>query len=128
MTKYLAIGAGVLAAIAGVLGWLLLQAHEDLGKAELALSNAKAVIAQKEKDAKLSELLIATLQGRVQQIDATVAPVRERIIHVPVTVTCGPAIAAAVAGVQQLLLAAPDRPPTGREPAAAVRPTEAPAK
>lgn len=127
MSKYLVIGAGVMAAIAGVLGWLLLKAHEDLGKAELALKNANAVIAQKEEDAKLSALLIATLQGRVQQIDATVAPVRERIIHVPVTATCGPAIAAAVAGVQQLL-AAPGGPPTGREPVAAVRPPPAPAK
>lgn len=127
MTRILAIGAGVLAAIAGVLGWLLLQAHEDLGKAELALTNAKAVIAQHESDMRFSALLIANLQGRVAQIDATAAPVRERIIHVPVTATCGPAIAAAVAGVQQLL-AAPDRPATGREPAPAVRPTPAPAK
>lgn len=104
MTKYLAIGAGVLAAIAAVLGWLLLDAHEDLGKAELALKNANAVIAQKEADSRLSALLIATLQGRVQQIDATAAPVKERIIHVPVTTSCGPAIAAAVEGVRSMLV------------------------
>jgi hypothetical protein len=127
MTRILAIGAGVLAAIAGVLGWLLLQAHEDLGKAELALTNAKAVIAQHESDMRLSALLIANLQGRVTQIDATAAPVRERIIHAPVTAACGPAVAAAVAGVQQLL-AAPDRPPTGREPAPAVRPAKGAAR
>jgi hypothetical protein len=128
VTKYFAIGAAVLAAIAGMLSWLLLKAHEDLGKAELALRNANAVIAQKEADAKLSALLIANLQGRVQQIDATAAPVRERIIHVPVTSSCGPAIAAAVAGVQQLLRTDPGGPATGREPAPAVRPAQAPAR
>jgi hypothetical protein len=64
VTKYLAIGVGVLAAIVGVLGWLLLDAHEALGKAELkAQINAdtiKIMADQDERnqriDAKLEQL------------------------------------------------------------------------
>jgi len=121
ITKPIAIVAGVSLALVGVLGWLLLRAHEDLGAAELALKNANLVIAQREADMKLSALVIANLNGRIQQIDATAAPVRERIIHVPVTSSCGPAVAAAAAGVRELLGAGAGGPPAGRQPAPAVR-------
>lgn len=53
MTKYLAIGAAVLAAIAGVLGWLLLEAHEDLGRAELAAKlNANTIKTLEDQEAR----------------------------------------------------------------------------
>ncbi len=53
MTRYVAIGAVVLGAIAGLLGWLLLDAHEALGKAELkALLNANAVSILQDQEAR----------------------------------------------------------------------------
>lgn len=113
MTKYLVIACGVLVLIAGILGWLLLRAHEDLGKANLALKNANAVIAQKEEDARLSAIEVARLQGRVDQLNSTAAPVRERIIHVPTSAVDDPAILAASDGVRALL-ASPGGPPAGR--------------
>lgn len=120
-TKFLAIGMAVLVALLAVSGYLLKRSYAANGALEVKLTTANAVIAQREDDMRLSALEIAKLAGRVQQIDATAAPVRERIIHVPVTTSCGPAIAAAVAGVQQLLDSA-GGPATGREPSAAVRP------
>ena len=51
MIKYAAIGMAVLAAIAGVLGWLLLDAHEALGKAELkAKINADTIKTLSDQD------------------------------------------------------------------------------
>lgn len=120
MTRYLAIGVGVLLIALGISGWLLKRAYAENGALENKLASANAVIQQREEDMRISALEIAKLAGRVQQIDATAAPVRERIIHVPVTNSCGPAIAAAVAGVQQLL-PDPGGPPAGRESAPPVR-------
>ena len=51
VTKYLAIGAVALALIAGALGWLLLDAHEALGKAELkAQINAHTIKTLTDQD------------------------------------------------------------------------------
>ena len=51
MTRYLAIGAALLVVIAGVLGWLLLDAHEALGKAELkAQLNANTIKTLTDQD------------------------------------------------------------------------------
>jgi hypothetical protein len=112
--------AGVALLAAAGMGFLLKRSYEANGALETKLKNANAVIAQREDDMRLSALEIAKLAGRVQQIDATAAPVRERIIHVPVTTSCGPAIAAAVAGVRDLL-ANPGGPSAGRQPAPAMR-------
>jgi hypothetical protein len=51
MTKYMAIGMVVLAAAAAFLGWLLLDAHEALGKAELkAQLNADTIKIMADQD------------------------------------------------------------------------------
>lgn len=77
----------------------------QLGTAKLKLASAQAVIAQREEDMKLSALEIAKLHGKVEQINATAAPVRERIIQLPATTACAqtPAMREAVAGVRALL-------------------------
>lgn len=88
MTKYLAIGAAVLGVIAGILGWLLLDAHEALGKAELKAqlnANTVKVLQDQESrnqaiDAKLEQL--ANARGEV-----TKEIVRE-IYHQPATTAC----------------------------------------
>lgn len=120
LTKPLLIVAGVSVLIIVGLGFLLRQSYAANGALETRLATANAVIDQREKDMRLSALEIAKLAGRVQQIDATAAPVRERIIHVPVTTSCGPVVNDAAVGVQQLLDGA-GRPAAGRQPAAAVR-------
>ncbi|MFZ5783998.1 MAG: hypothetical protein ACOY4R_27685 [Pseudomonadota bacterium] len=112
--------AGLVLALA-VCGWLLRESYAANGALETKLSTAKAVIQQREDDMKLSALKIAELNGRVQQIDATAAPVRERIVHVPVTRSCGPVVYDAASGVQQLLDGAGGSA-AGRQPVAAMRP------
>lgn len=89
-------------ALAGVAIWGL---WGQLEGANLKLANANAVIQQREEDMKLSALEIAKLHGKVEQINATAAPVRERIISLPATTACAqtPAMQEAIAGVKALL-------------------------
>jgi len=128
MTKTLAIAAGVLVVLLGISGWMLKASYEANGALEVKLAGANAVIAQREADMKLSALVVAQLQGRIDQINNTVAPTIREIRYVPVTSTCGPSVSLAATGVQQLLRADPGRPPAGREPAAAVQSTGKPTR
>ena len=57
MTKILAIATGLSIAAAGVLGWLLLGAHEDLGKARLAAElNAKTIAVLEAQEARNQQI------------------------------------------------------------------------
>jgi len=103
VNRYLLIGAGVLAALLVVSGVLLKMAWAKNGALETRLANANAVIQQREADMRLSALEVAKLQGALEKAETTIAPVRTEIIRVPVTSSCGPAIAAAVAGVRAAL-------------------------
>lgn len=103
MNRYLLIGAGVLGALLIVSGVLLKMAWAENGALETRLANANAVIQQREADMRLSALEVAKLQGALEKAETTIAPVRTEIIRVPVTSSCGPAIAAAVAGVRAAL-------------------------
>lgn len=104
-TKPLLIVGAVSLALIGVLGFLLKSSYEANGALEVKLAGANAVIQRRENDMKLSALEIARLAGRVQQIDATAAPVRERIISMPATTSCAqsPAMREAMSGVRALL-------------------------
>lgn len=122
----LALGGVILAGVVG--GYFAWQHHERMiGAAAIEASNQKAIIAQQAKDAQLSREQILKLQGRIEQIDATAAPIRERIIHVPVTTSCGPAIAAAADGVRALLNEA-NRPAAGPVAPVALHPSQKPAR
>lgn len=103
MNRYLLIGAGVLGALLIASGVLLKMAWAENGRLETKLANAQAVIDQREADMRLSALEVAKLQGKLEKAETTIAPVRTEIIRVPVTTSCGPAIAAAVAGVRAAL-------------------------
>ncbi len=104
-TKPLLIVAGISLVLLGVLGFLLKQSYAANGALEVKLAGANAVIQQREEDMKLSALEIAKLHGKVEQINATVAPVRERIIQLPATTACAQSAAMqeAVTGVRALL-------------------------
>lgn len=104
-TKPLLIVGAVSLVLIGVLGWLLKESYAANGALEVNLAGAHAVIQQREQDMKLSALEIAKLAGRVEQINATAAPVRERIISMPATTACvqTPAMQEAISGVRALL-------------------------
>ena len=104
-TKPLLIVGAVSLALIGVLGWLLKESYAANGALEVKLAGANAVIQQREQDMKLSALEIAKLAGKVEQINATAAPVRERIISMPATTACvqTPAMQEAISGVRALL-------------------------
>ncbi len=89
MTKYLAIGAGVLAAIAGVLGWLLLDAHESLGEAKLAAAvNAKTIETLQANEARNVEI-DKRIEGAIQRTAATTREVMRAIATSENTGACG---------------------------------------
>ncbi len=83
--------------------------HErKLGEAAIIAADAKAIADQKTKDAALSAKLATDLQAKLDAQQAIVAPIREKIVRVPVKMDCAqsPAIKAASDGVK-VLLAAP---------------------
>lgn len=103
MTRYLAIAiAGLIVALA-LCGWLLKRAYEANGALEIKLTNANAVIAQREDDMKLSAKVIAELAQKVEAREVIVAPAKERIIRVPVAAVDDAAIVGGWDGMQSLL-------------------------
>jgi hypothetical protein len=105
VTRLMGAGLAVAFGLCVILGFLLRQSYEANGALEVKLAGAHAVIAQREADMKLSALEIAKLAGKVEQINATAAPVRERIISMPATTACvqTPAMQEAISGVRALL-------------------------
>jgi len=79
VTRVLVIGAAVLAAIAGLLGWLLLKAHEDLGKAELAAAvNAETIKTLQANEARNVEI-DKHIEAALQKTAATTREVMRAI-------------------------------------------------
>lgn len=88
MSKYLAIAGVALAAIAGVLGWLLLDAHEALGKAELkAKLNAETVKVLQAQEAR-NQAIDAKLEQLAQQRSEHTKEVIREVYHAPATTVC----------------------------------------
>lgn len=85
---------GALLLVALVVGGYFAWAHHQraLGAAAVEIADAKAVAAQKEKDAALSADLVAQREARIRQLEASAQQVREVIRYVPVTSSCGPAV------------------------------------
>lgn len=74
-------------------GYFAWAAHQRaLGAAAVEIADAKAVAAQKEKDAVLSAGLVAEREARIRTLEASAQQVREVIRYVPVTNSCGPAV------------------------------------
>lgn len=87
------IGGAVLLVALVVGGYFAWAAHQRaLGAAAVEIADAKAVAAQKEKDAALSADLVAQREARIRQLEASAQQVREVIRYVPVTSSCGPAV------------------------------------
>lgn len=87
------IGGAVLLVAVVVGGYFAWSAHQRaLGAAAVEIADAKAVAAQKEKDAALSADLVAQREARIRQLEASAQQVREVIRYVPVTSSCGPAV------------------------------------
>jgi len=122
VTRYLAIGAAVLAALLVVSGILLKMSWAENGALEVKLSAANAVIQQREDDAKLSAQIIGQQATALANLETKVVAVTERIYSAPVTRECAasPSMRAASDSMRSIL-APPDRPEAGRQPAPAVR-------
>ena len=87
------IGGAVLL-VALIVGGYFAWAHHQraLGAAAVEIADAKAIAAQKEKDAALSADLVAQREARIRQLEASAQQVKEIIRYVPVTTSCGPAV------------------------------------
>ncbi len=122
MSRYLAIGAGVLAALLVVSGILLKLAWAENGKLEVQLAAASAVIAQKEADARLSADIVRKQADALTKLETKVVTVTERIYSAPVTRECAasPSMRAASVGVRDIISPTGGADP-GRQPAPAVR-------
>ncbi len=122
MSRYLAICAGVLAAMLVVSGILLKLAWAENGKLEVQLAAASAVIAQKEADARMSADIVRKQADALTKLETKVVTVTERIYSAPVTRECAasPSMRAASVGVRDIIAPAGGADP-GRQPAPAVR-------
>ncbi len=122
MSRYLAIGAGVLAALLVVSGILLKMAWAENGKLEVQLAAASAVIAQKEADARLSADIVRKQADALTKLETKVVTVTERIYSAPVTRECAasPSMRAASVGVRDIIAPTSGADP-GREPSPPVR-------
>lgn len=107
ITKYMAIGMVVLVALLGVSGWLLKRSYAANGALETKLAGAQAVIDQREADAKANAIVVAQLAQKLNDTEARVVTVTERIYAAPVTRSCAesPAMKAATEGVRELFRA-----------------------
>ena len=122
MSRYLAIGAGVLAVLLVTSGILLKMAWAENGALEVKLAAANAVIAQKESDARLSAVIVAKQADALAKLETKVVTVTERIYSAPVTRECAasPSMRAATVGVRDIIAPSGGADP-GRQPAPAVR-------
>ena len=122
MTKYLAIGAGVLGILLLASGILLKLAWAENGKLEVKLAAATAVIAQKEADARLSAEIVSRQADALSKLETKVITVTEKIYAAPVTRECAasPSMRAASDGVRSIIAPAGGADP-GRLAAPPVR-------
>jgi len=122
VSSYLAIGAGVLAALLVVSGILLKLAWAENGKLEVQLAAASAVIAQKEADARLSADIVAKQAEAFTKLETKVVTQIERIYAAPITRECAasPSMRASSVGVRDIIAPAGGAD-AGRQPSPAVR-------
>jgi hypothetical protein len=114
----LALAGVLLAVLAG--GFLALRsAWRAEGAARVVAANHEAIVAQKERDARLSRELIESQAIELANLRTRADTIITRIVHVPVTSGCGPSMRDASHGLHELFGRA-GGPPAGRQPAAAV--------
>ncbi len=119
MTRTLAVGAAVLAAVAGVLGWLLLDAHEALGRAELtARLNANAVTILQDQEGR-NQAIDAKLERLSGARDTEIRETVREIYIQPATDACrqSPAMRSLDGKLRYGAGGAGDRPPAAPAPA-----------
>ena len=103
LTRFLPYIIGAAALVAVYFGW---QYHQrEIGRQEIIAKDAKELAAQKERDAKLSADLVDELRAKLNARDATVQPVKERIIRVATecSKSTGPDAGAAAVWVRDAL-------------------------
>jgi hypothetical protein len=113
----LALGGLLIAGLIG--GYFVWRGQQrEIGRQEIIAKDAKALAEQKEKDAKLSADLVAELEQRLVNREATAVPVREVIRNVATECSraTGPDVDAAAQWVRDAL-SETGRPPAGRQPA-----------
>lgn len=88
MSKYLALAIGGLALICGVLGWLLLDAHEDLGKARLAAEVNAATIKTMQANEDRNVEIDKRIESAIQKTATTTREVMRAINVSDDTGTC----------------------------------------
>jgi hypothetical protein len=130
MTKVLAIGAAVLAALAGFLFWRLLGAHEALGQAELkAQLNANTVALLQDQEQR-NQAIDARLEQLAGARDAATREIVREIYIQPASDACRRS--AAMRALDGRLRYRPggdgDRPPAAAAPAQPVPPAGGPAR
>jgi hypothetical protein len=101
--------------LAGLVGgfFALRASWQAEGAARVEAANVQAVLAQKEKDARLSAEIISQQQAKLAQLSARAGAALQRIDNAPKTTGCGPVMRDASRGVRELLLGA-GQPPAGR--------------
>lgn len=104
MNPYLGIGCAVLALALALTGTLLKKAWSDNGALETQLASAKAVIDQREKDAKENAKAVAQLAQKLADTETKVVTVTEKIYAAPRTTACveQPAIRASLGGLRDI--------------------------
>lgn len=88
MTRILAIATGLSLAAVALLGWLLLGAHEDLGKAQLAARlNAKTIETLQAQEAR-NQAIDAKLEQLAQARSTHTREVIREVYQQPSTTDC----------------------------------------
>ena len=80
------------------------QHQQAIGAAKVELANAKAVIKQREEDAKENAKAIAQLAQKLQDTETKIITVTEKVYAAPITRDCAqsPAMRAASDGLREL--------------------------
>ncbi len=86
-------------AIMGVACWGLWEEHKS---DKLVHQNDTAIIQQNLKDHAESEKQIGILQTKLENVDAKVQPIIQRIVEAPKTTGCGPSVGYSADGVRDL--------------------------
>lgn len=104
MSRYLAIGCGVLLLMLAVSGFLLRQSYAANGALEVKLASAQKIIDQREKDMAENAKAVAQLAQKLSDTETKVVTVERQIHAAPITLDCGksPAMRAALGGLPDL--------------------------
>lgn len=126
--KFFAGGAVVLAVALGITGGLLKRSWTAQAALETKVVEQKAIIDQKEADAKLNAKVVQDLATKVLNTETKVVTVTEKIYVAPKTTVCAdqPSVRLAIDGVRDLYSDSL-RAPGGRQPQAPVQAAGPPA-